>query len=215
MKRFHWPAFVSVFLLLVFCLLTFSGVLLYVAPEGSLSRWIDWHILGLDKKQWEALHTIMSAIFILGCVMHILWINWALLKKYFRKSPKSSIPKEMLSALGLIVVLFFLSVGTFRPLSYIYESGEKVSGSWEDQVVQPDLDDPARQSFFAIVRYLNPDSVKDSVLKEALVFRFGVHDKEMPFAAVAEAQSCSPEELYILLKEYLREWNITERLKEE
>jgi hypothetical protein len=65
-----------------------SGVILYIAPEGSLSRWIGWDVFGLTKKQWEYQHAMFSLLFVLFSIFHIFRINWGLLLSYFALEKK-------------------------------------------------------------------------------------------------------------------------------
>ena len=43
-NKFNWQSFISIGLLLSFFVMLVSGIVLYIAPEGSLSRWIGWDI---------------------------------------------------------------------------------------------------------------------------------------------------------------------------
>ena len=78
-KRFSWQSFISIGLLLSFIIMGFSGIILFIAPEGSLSRWIGWDVMNLTKKQWEQQHTIFSYLFILFSIFHVFKINWGYL----------------------------------------------------------------------------------------------------------------------------------------
>ena len=48
-NKFNWQSFISIGLLISFLVMLISGVVLYIAPEGSLSRWIGWDVFSLTK----------------------------------------------------------------------------------------------------------------------------------------------------------------------
>jgi len=39
-----------------FVIMSCTGIVLYIAPHGRVSRWLDWHLFGLDKAQYQGLH---------------------------------------------------------------------------------------------------------------------------------------------------------------
>ena len=196
MKQFQWSAFISLTLLYIFLALLLSGFVLYMAPEGSLARWIDWQILGLDKDTWESLHTILSFLFVLATLFHILWINGALLVHYFRQHKLGRLPIELLSSSLFFAALLFLSVGSFRPLHALYEAGNALSDTWEEDVVQPELDEAARLPFREVVAFLVHPVSFSAAKNDIESLGIKLEDEELPFQEVAAANDLSPEALY-------------------
>jgi hypothetical protein len=202
MKQFQWSAFISLTLLFVFLGLLLSGVVLYVAPEGSLARWIDWQVLGLDKAAWESLHTTLSFLFVLATLFHILWINGTLLVYYFRQHKYGRLPIELLSSIVFFAALLFLSVGRYRPLHALYEGGNYLSDTWERDVVRPELDEAARLPFREVVAFLaHPVSFKEAK-SDMDSLGIEVDNEELPFREVAAANDLSPEALYRKLQHF-------------
>jgi hypothetical protein len=66
---------VSCLLLFATALSATSGVALYVRPEGSLATWTGWSLLGLDKQDWEAVHSVAVVFFLLAATWHLV-LNW-------------------------------------------------------------------------------------------------------------------------------------------
>ncbi len=125
-NKFSWQSFISIGLLFSFIMMLFSGLILYVAPEGSLSRWIGWEVFHLSKKQWEHQHTIFSYLFILFSVFHIFKINWALMLSYFiPEKIKIMNYKELVIALLIVVFVFFGTLIKLYPFEYILHLGIK------------------------------------------------------------------------------------------
>ncbi|OFX45228.1 MAG: hypothetical protein A2X13_08980 [Bacteroidetes bacterium GWC2_33_15] len=141
-SKFNWQIFISFGLLFSFILIAFSGVILYIAPEGSFSRWIGWNVLGLSKKQWEGQHTVFSYIFIAFCIFHIFRINWELLVSYFKtKNFKLIYIKEIGITLILLIFVFTGTLMQFQPFSGIMNIGRNISQSFEKGVEPYEIPD--------------------------------------------------------------------------
>lgn len=69
--------------LLSFILLILTSVLVYIKPQGKIANWANWEILGLDKGQWEALHTNLGILFIVAGLIHTI-LNWNLIMAYLK-----------------------------------------------------------------------------------------------------------------------------------
>lgn len=65
-----------------FIVLTVTGVVLYVVPQGRVAYWVHWSLSGMEKEQWGWVHMIFGGVFIITGFLHLFY-NWAPLKKYF------------------------------------------------------------------------------------------------------------------------------------
>jgi hypothetical protein len=177
-----------------------SGIILYIAPEGSLSRWIDWDILNLSKKQWEHQHTIFSYLFILFTIFHIFKINWSLLLSYFvPEKIKISHYKELLIASAITILIFIGTLFNATPLKYIIDLGADISHRVSENVEIPDVSDSEKlsievfsieilnTSFENVNKILNDNSLSGS-REDILVKDF------------CSINNISPHEFYRLLK---------------
>ncbi len=81
--RFHWRAFVTLFVILSYVLLATSGIVLYVAPPGRVAHWSLWTLARLDKEAWQAVHTVFAFLFVLAGAFH-LYLNWRIFWSYLR-----------------------------------------------------------------------------------------------------------------------------------
>ncbi|MDX1335263.1 MAG: DUF4405 domain-containing protein, partial [Gammaproteobacteria bacterium] len=70
-----------------FVILTITGIVLYIVPQGRVAFWTHWSLVGLGKEQWGDLHMIFGGVFIVAGVLH-LWFNWKPFKKYFAERAK-------------------------------------------------------------------------------------------------------------------------------
>ena len=82
MKKFSWRRYISLGLALTFAMILVSGLVLYIAPKGSVARWTNWLFLGLDRAQWETQHTIFSYLFVFFGFVHLFQLNWKAFLSY-------------------------------------------------------------------------------------------------------------------------------------
>jgi hypothetical protein len=47
-----------------FGVLTATGIVLYIVPQGRIAYWTLWSFLGLNKEQWGDVHIMFGGIFI-------------------------------------------------------------------------------------------------------------------------------------------------------
>ena len=134
MRRFKWQIFISFNLLFTFLVMLVSGIILYFKPEGSVARWLSWEIWGLTKSGWEALHTVFSFLFLIFAVIHILKINYTIIKLYFLNSRRKSTIRELSVALLISVVFLIGTVYNIPPFHSIFKAGNYLSDSWTNQV---------------------------------------------------------------------------------
>ena len=145
-NRFNWQSFISIGLLFAFILMMISGIILYVAPEGSLSRWIGWDVLSLTKKQWEQQHTIFSYLFVLFSLLHIFKINWGFLISYFSVKFKTGFLKEIIVAFAIVVVVFVGTLLSWQPFNFVITWGGEISDSYSVGIDYPSINDAEKLS---------------------------------------------------------------------
>lgn len=106
-KRYRFRNVISLSLFFTSPIFIFSGIALYLRPEGSIARWANWTLLGLDKKGWETVHISCAILFIVVFSCH-LFFNYKSLFKYLNLKVRSGRThfREIFSA--FILTSFFL-----------------------------------------------------------------------------------------------------------
>ena len=141
-KSFSGKRFTSLTTLWVFLIMGFSGIILYVRPEGSLADEINWTFLSLTKKGWEGIHTIFVFFFIIVIPFH-LFFNWNALMRYFgyRKSGGFILKSELIISLAIVVLILFAAILQLMPFWKLVEwrgelkqwdRGKKITSSMLD-----------------------------------------------------------------------------------
>ena len=133
-----WRSMVSFYLLFVGIVLLVSGVVLYAAPPGRVAHTTSWHLLGLDKEQWAAVHTLSSYLSVIFSVVHLV-LNWKTLIRYLRNrvSRTYQLQAELVVAVLLTVVVFAGSAMAVPPFSTVMDFGETLTDSWDTGIVAP------------------------------------------------------------------------------
>jgi len=123
-----------------FAILTITGIVLYIVPQGRIAYWTHWSLAGLGKEQWGDLHMIFGGVFIAAGILH-LWFNWKPFKKYFADRAKGhfELKQEVITSLVFTVALFFMAIFSIPPVSYVFDLNDVIKDSW---ISSPDLEPP-------------------------------------------------------------------------
>ncbi len=111
--------------------MAYTGVILYIAPHGRISKWLDWHLFGLDKTQYQELHTTSMVTFLLFAMLHIYY-NWKPIVSYMKDSSKkiSFTKKEFLIAFILNALFVVGTLTLIQPFKGFLDLGENIKSSW-------------------------------------------------------------------------------------
>ncbi|MEA2106623.1 MAG: DUF4405 domain-containing protein [Bacteroidota bacterium] len=199
-NKFNWQSFISIALLFSFLVMMFSGIVLYIAPEGSLSRWIGWEVFGLTKSQWEQQHTIFSYLFVVFTVLHIFKINWAWLWSYFFvKKMRFVFYKEILVALAITVIFFTGTLTNINPFRWVSDAGETISKSFNKGVERPDISNPEKMTIEQFAQEVFNLSYAE-FLEVAKIHQLEINRKEQTVQDFCSDNNISPVELHEILK---------------
>ncbi len=137
-RSWNWRGLVSFYLLFASLVLLVSGVALFVAPSGRAARTLDWSLLGLDKEQWEAVHTIFGYR-TAACGLYHLVLNWKVLLNYLRDRARRAyrLRAELVVALLLTILVVGGSAASVPPFSTVMDWGESLKGSWDQSSALP------------------------------------------------------------------------------
>ncbi|MEA3276413.1 MAG: DUF4405 domain-containing protein [Pseudomonadota bacterium] len=157
-----------------FIVLTVTGIVLYIVPQGRIAYWVHWSLMGLEKEQWGWVHMMFGGIFILTGGLH-LYFNWKPFKKYLAERAKGQIrvKQELVVSLALTALVFALSVLDLPPASWVFALNEQIKNAW---VTSPELEPPfghaEEVSLAGIARRMNLDLASAVAALEAEGIRF-------------------------------------------
>jgi len=138
MNPIKWRRVVSLSLMLLAGVLTTTGIVLYIAPQGRIAYWSDWHFLGLDKEQLGSIHTTGSFAFVLLGWLHT-WYNWKAIVGYLKNKSKQLRVMTLDMTIATVLVAVFV-VGTalsLPPFAQVMDAGEAAKTWWEEREGSP------------------------------------------------------------------------------
>ncbi len=121
--------YVSLFLLYALIMLAVSGIILYIMPHGRVAYWTGWRLLGLDKDQWDSLHTIFGFLLIFFGFWHVI-LNWKSIINYLRGKAGIFTSKEFFITTAVVLVVTVGTVLNLPPFKTVIDIGEKIKNSW-------------------------------------------------------------------------------------
>jgi hypothetical protein len=183
-----------------FLILTITGIVLYVVPQGRIAYWTHWSLAGLGKEQWGDLHMIFGGIFIIAGVLH-LWFNWKPFKKYFADRVKGhfELKQEVVTSLVFTVVLSFMAIFSIPPVSYVFDLNDVIKNAW---VSSPELEPPfghaEEASLAGLAKRMDLDLHKSlAALKEAGI---QVDSPRESLDGIARANGLTPVDVYAVIR---------------
>lgn len=194
-KRFRFRNFTSVTLLFSFIILGLSGLALYIRPEGSIARWIDWSFLGLDKKGWEGLHTLFSTMFLLFSIIHLCF-NWKVLVTFLRKKIADGIKLRKELTVSFIFVILFAVVAIMRwqPFWVLNDWRSTLKKAKYLISVKPPEVDFEKKKIAEVAESL--DMSTEELIEKMEQINIIVDDPKQKLYKVASANKTSSEEIY-------------------
>jgi ABC-type uncharacterized transport system permease subunit len=104
-----------------------------------LSSWTGWSFLGLDKKGWEGVHTVLILAVLIFAVLHVIY-NWKALIGYLRRKSASGTRSkiEFTAASFLIAAILAAAIVRWPPVWKIMEiRGAIKQGSLSVRLTRP------------------------------------------------------------------------------
>jgi hypothetical protein len=200
MSSIRWRRVVSLALLWLAIVLTYTGVVLFIAPQGRIAYWTDWHLLGLDKHQLGAIHTISAFSFVILGVLHT-WYNWKPIVNYLKDRAQRLrvATPEMILATLLVLVLVVGSGLSLPPFVQIIDAGEDAKAWWEEREGSPPFGHAELASLDKIAKRLGLEpALAVEILQDE---GFVVESASETLEEIAVASDSSPARIYQLMQE--------------
>ncbi|MEJ2456236.1 MAG: DUF4405 domain-containing protein [Candidatus Thiodiazotropha sp.] len=184
-----------------FLVLTITGVVLYIVPQGRVSYWVHWSLAGMEKDQWGWVHMMFGGVFIVTGVLH-LYFNWKPFKQYLADRVKGhlAMKREVFIAGAMTLVIILLSVFNLPPASWVIELNSWVKSAW---VGSPELEPPfghaEEVSLAALARRMDLDleQAMNALRSQGIAFE----SQRDSLEKIARANRTTPMALYALIRQ--------------
>jgi hypothetical protein len=178
-----------------------SGIALYLKPKGRVANWTGWTLGGLDKSQWEAVHTNACILLLLVAAVH-LFLNWKTFASYLkRRTGGIHLKREMAVSTLLLVIVLVGTVIEVPPFSSTMEFGDQLKKQWEQSAASsaptPHAEDFSIERFARSIE-LETTELVQILEKEGLAFP----NTQATIADVAQRNGMTPAELYTAITKH-------------
>jgi hypothetical protein len=195
---FRLRRFVTNLLLLSFTVSAVSGIVLFFRPEGSLARWLGWSVIGLDKKQWEAVHLVFVAAFLLTSIGHV-WYIWRPLAAFLRDTAApvtrlAAPSRELLAAGAVMLVVLGATLLEQPPMSGLVGLRTAMKDGAFARRVLPPTSDADRLTIGELCNR-TAMSVPEAIAN-ARAHGIAVSGPATTLATIGRENHCSPEAVY-------------------
>jgi hypothetical protein len=198
-RKFQLRAFITFSIVLASLVILASGTILYLAPPGRIANWSQWTIIGLTKAQWQSLHTIFAALFVIIAAFHI-YFNWKVIVSYLRRRIAEGMSKRRELALSSLLALavFVLVLNDLPPFSTFMEFGDDLKNSWSMRETEPPRPHAELLTLieFAQTAQIPPEELASRLRAAAIE----PDSMQMTIAALAQKHGLSPQQLYDKIK---------------
>ncbi len=150
---------ISLTALLSFSLLFLTGIVLYILPHGRIAYWNNWHLWGLTKDQWSALHINLGAFFVLSICFHV-YLNLNAIINYLKGKTKNllTFSRELCIALVLVAAISIGTIVQIPPFSSLVNLSELIKTEVSKSYSEPPYGHAELSSLEVLCRRLHIDS---------------------------------------------------------
>jgi len=188
----------SLTMLLSIVVMTYTGVMLFIAPPGRIANWANWKLLGLSKESYANIHTTFMVLFVLMTLLHIYY-NWKPMISYMKNKTKQLVVFTNDMIISLVISAFFI-IGTLlgvSPFSSFLDFGDGIKNSWEKEYGTAPYSHAELSSLKMFCKKLGYDLEKS---KKILKSNNIVFEESKSLSQIATENEVSPQFIFNLLK---------------
>jgi len=198
-KTLQWRGWATFLLTISFIVDTVSGIILYIAPPGRIANWTNWAVWGLDKGQWEAIHTIFGYLLLIVVGLH-LWYNWKMFMNFIWSKIRKALNLkwELVAATVVSLLVFLGTIWNIPPFSTTMNLGERFKESWEESEAEVPI---VHAELMSLQEFTEKIKVPLEQAIDALKAKgYQVKDAQQTLGEIAEQHNTSPDKLYEAMK---------------
>lgn len=181
--------------LLSFILLIITSIFVYIKPQGKIANWANWEALGLDKGQWESLHTNLGLLFIVACLIHTI-LNWDRIMAYLKNKAKKVriFTGDFNIALFITLAITFMTLFELPPITAIQTFGESLKAAAADQYGTPPYGHAEDSTVQTFCRRTRTDL--NIAMKNLAAAKLESVSEEATLSEIAKANGLTPQQVY-------------------
>ncbi len=189
-----------------FLIMSYTGIMLFIAPHGRVAYWSDWHLWGLTKTDYGNIHTTAMVVFLIFGILHIYY-NWKLIVKYLRNKQKkiSFTKKEFLAAFILNLVFFLGTLFAIQPFQGFINMGEAIKDNWTKTYGEPPYGhaEETKLKVFCKKQKLDLNKAKENLKAKNIKFK-----ENDSLKTIAKNSNLAPSDIYKIISKDNKKSNI-------
>jgi len=154
----------------------------------------------LTKSQWQGVHVLTAAVFLVCGLFHLLKFNWHLFWAYVTKRSEAGFRygREMAFSLLLFVVVAGGTILGLPPFSSVIAAGEAAKNSWSSPANEPPLPHMEELTLAQVADRLQMPEEKAVAQLEAN--GMGAETPKQTLAEIARGHGRTPQQVYAALQ---------------
>jgi hypothetical protein len=181
-----------------FLIMSYTGIMLFLAPHGKIAHWGNWHLWGLSKTQYGDVHTTSMLVFMVLGILHVYY-NWKIIVSYLKNKAKevTFTKKEFLISILINVIFVLGTLFYIQPFKAFLDMESSIKDSWIKKYGEPPYGHAEETKLKAFCRKQNIDLeyAKEILTKNKIVFT-----ENQSLKKIAQNNNISPEKIYMLIK---------------
>lgn len=185
--------------LLSFAVLAGTGIVLFLVPQGRVAFWSEWKLWRLTKENWAALHILLSLLFLVAGVIHIV-LNWGPIVSYLRDRGKGMRVLTAESAVAAVLTLVFTTgaLAGVAPFRWVMDFNTTVKDQASRTYGEPPYGHAEQSSLKTFSERVGLDLTQAMALLKAGGLSFqGEADR---IQDIAKWNRRTPQEVYLVMK---------------
>jgi hypothetical protein len=190
---------VSLVTTLSFLVMAYTGIMLFISPQGRVANWADWTLWGLGKDDYAALHMNFMVVFLLASILHI-YLNWSPLMSYLRDAARRLIvvTPEFILAACLCTLVVAGTLLAWPPFRNLVAFNATVEDSWIDTYGEPPYGHAELSSLDQFSRHLG--LATEESLARLRAGGLAADGPDQTLDAIARRNGVSPQRVYDLIR---------------
>jgi len=188
----------SLTMLWAILIMTYTGIMLFIAPPGRIANWANWKLLGLGKEDYAQIHTTFMVLFVAMTILHVYY-NWKPMTSYMKNKAKEMIvfTKDMLAAIVLSLVFIVGTLSGIAPFSSFLDFVDGIKNSWEKEYGTAPYSHAELSSLKMFCKKLGYDLEKSKAILKSNNIKF---EETQSLSQIGEENAVSPQFIFNLLK---------------
>jgi len=180
-----------------FLIMSYTGVMLFIVPQGKVAYWSDWHLFGLSKSQYGELHTTSMVTFLLFALLHIYY-NWKPLMGYIKdKNRKISFTKkEFLIAFLLNIVFIVGTLYLVQPFKAFLDFEDGIKDMWAKKYGEPPYGHAEETKLKVFCKKMEIDYTKAIALLDKNNI---IYNEDESLLSIAKHNNTNPKEIFDII----------------